>query len=75
MPTGLDISMGATIPILSISIVPIIIADITTRPGIGDTRTITRPSARTTSAKIGFNLIEVSIKIWRAPVPRRRVRR
>jgi len=62
MPTGLDISMGATIPILSISIVPIIIADITTRPGIGDTRTIAHPSARTTSAKIGFNLIEASFK-------------
>ena len=55
MPTRLDIFVEATIPILSISIVPIIIADITTRPGIGDTRTITRPFARTTSAEIGSN--------------------
>ena len=54
MPTGPDISMGATIPILSISIVPIIIADITTRPGIGDTRTIANRFARTTNqAKLG----------------------
>ena len=54
MPTGLDISMGATIPILSISIVPITIVAIITHPQTGDTRTIASPFARTTNqAKLG----------------------
>ena len=52
MPTPQGVLLRATIPIPSISIVPIIIAAIITRPRIGDTRTIASPFARTTSAKI-----------------------
>jgi len=51
MPTRPDIFVEATIPILSISIIPIIIAAITTHPQIGDTLTGDTPTmARTISA-------------------------
>ena len=57
MPTRPDIFVEATIPILSISIIPIIIAAITTHPQIGDTLTgdtptMARTFARTTSPKM-----------------------
>jgi hypothetical protein len=46
--------VGVTIPILSISIVPITIVAIITHPQTGDTRTIASPFARTTNrAKLG----------------------
>ena len=47
MPIRPDIFVGGMIPILSISIIPIIIAAITMRPQTGDTR----PLARTTSPR------------------------
>jgi len=46
MPTRPDIFVEATIPILSISIIPIIIGAITTHLRTGDTRAITRTLAR-----------------------------
>jgi hypothetical protein len=52
--TGPDIFVGATIPILSINIVPITIAVIITHPQTGDTRTIASRFARTTNrVKLG----------------------
>jgi hypothetical protein len=54
MPTRPDIFVGVTIPILSISIVPITIVAIITHPQTGDTRTIASPFARTTNqTKLG----------------------
>ena len=51
MQTRPDIFVEATIPILSISIIPIIIGAITTHPQIGDTLTGDTPTmARTISA-------------------------